>query len=183
MTGVPTQTTPTPAQGADPAAAELSDAVRLSDAALLYRAVRLIRRFEETAIELVRAGEISGGIHPYIGEEAVAAGVCAALRPDDYITSTHRGHGHVLAKGADPARVLAEIAGRATGLQPGRPGCPEHLRAAGDDDNPASPPRGSDPRRAPPAGVDAVVVRLDCEPRAPDASVNHQGVRRYPCPA
>jgi pyruvate dehydrogenase E1 component alpha subunit len=88
----------------------------------LYRAVRLIRRFEERAIELVRSGEIVGGIHPYIGQEAVAAGVCTALRPDDLITSTHRGHGHVLAKGADPARMLAELCGRATGLNRGRGG-------------------------------------------------------------
>ncbi|HET9143150.1 thiamine pyrophosphate-dependent dehydrogenase E1 component subunit alpha [Actinophytocola sp.] len=88
----------------------------------LYRTVRLIRRFEERAIELVTSGEIVGGIHPYIGQEAVAAGVCAALRRDDLITSTHRGHGHVLAKGADPARMLAELAGRATGLNQGRGG-------------------------------------------------------------
>jgi pyruvate dehydrogenase E1 component alpha subunit len=88
----------------------------------LYRTVRLIRRFEERAIELVRSGEIVGGIHPYIGQEAIAAGVCAALRPDDVITSTHRGHGHVLAKGADPARMLAELTGRVTGLNRGRGG-------------------------------------------------------------
>jgi acetoin:2,6-dichlorophenolindophenol oxidoreductase subunit alpha len=88
----------------------------------LYRTVRLIRRFEERAIELVRTGDIVGGIHPYIGQEAIAAGVCAALRTDDIITSTHRGHGHVLAKGADPARMLAELAGRATGLNQGRGG-------------------------------------------------------------
>ncbi|HEY0636842.1 MAG TPA: thiamine pyrophosphate-dependent dehydrogenase E1 component subunit alpha [Pseudonocardiaceae bacterium] len=94
----------------------------MSTAAGLYRTVRLIRRFEERAIELVRSGEIVGGIHPYIGQEAIAAGVCAALRPDDLITSTHRGHGHVLAKGADPARMLAELAGRATGLNQGRGG-------------------------------------------------------------
>lgn len=92
------------------------------DAAGLYRTVRLIRRFEQRAIELVHAGEIVGGIHPYLGQEAVAAGVCAALRPDDQITSTHRGHGHVLAKGADPARMLAELAGRTTGLNKGRGG-------------------------------------------------------------
>jgi pyruvate dehydrogenase E1 component alpha subunit len=91
-------------------------------AAQLYRTVRLIRRFEERAIELVGSGVIVGGIHPYLGEEAIAAGVCAALRPDDYITSTHRGHGHVLAKGADPARMLAELAGRSTGLNQGRGG-------------------------------------------------------------
>ena len=88
----------------------------------LYRTVRLIRRFEERAVELVRSGDIVGGIHPYTGQEAIAAGVCAALRPDDVITSTHRGHGHVLAKGADPARTLAELAGRATGLNRGRGG-------------------------------------------------------------
>lgn len=88
----------------------------------MYRTMRLIRRFEERAIELVHAGEIIGGIHPYIGQEAIAAGVCAALRPDDVITSTHRGHGHVLAKGADPVRMLAELTGRATGLNGGRGG-------------------------------------------------------------
>jgi pyruvate dehydrogenase E1 component alpha subunit len=92
------------------------------DAADLYRTVRLIRRFEERAIELVRSGLIAGGIHPYIGEEAIAAGTCAALRSDDLITSTHRGHGHVLAKGADPVRMLAELAGRVTGLNRGRGG-------------------------------------------------------------
>jgi acetoin:2,6-dichlorophenolindophenol oxidoreductase subunit alpha len=92
------------------------------DAAALYRTVRLIRRFEERAIELVRSGDIVGGIHPYLGQEAVAAGVCAALGSDDIITSTHRGHGHVLAKGADPARMLAELCGRVTGLNRGRGG-------------------------------------------------------------
>jgi acetoin:2,6-dichlorophenolindophenol oxidoreductase subunit alpha len=93
-----------------------------SHAAELYRTVRLIRRFEQRAIDMVRGGVIPGGIHPYIGEEAIAAGVCAALRPDDLITSTHRGHGHVLAKGADPVRMLAELAGRQSGLNHGRGG-------------------------------------------------------------
>src|SRR3954452_15869416 len=88
----------------------------------LYRMVRLIRRFEERAIELVRSGDIVGGIHPYVGQEAVAAGVCAALRPADLITSTHRGHGHVLAKGADPARMMAELTGPVNGLNRGRGG-------------------------------------------------------------
>ncbi|MEO7261309.1 MAG: thiamine pyrophosphate-dependent dehydrogenase E1 component subunit alpha [Jatrophihabitantaceae bacterium] len=94
----------------------------MAEAAELYRTVRLIRRFEQRAIELVRSGVIPGGIHPYIGQEAIAAGVCAALRADDIITSTHRGHGHVLAKGADPIRMLAELAGRETGLNRGRGG-------------------------------------------------------------
>ncbi|MGW4896054.1 thiamine pyrophosphate-dependent dehydrogenase E1 component subunit alpha [Kitasatospora sp. NPDC004240] len=87
-----------------------------------YRMLRLIRGFEELALDLVRTGVITGGIHPYIGQEAVAVGVCAALRPQDRITSTHRGHGHVLAKGAAPDRLLAELAGRASGLNQGRGG-------------------------------------------------------------
>lgn len=110
------------AQPTDLAEAAEIDASVPEIAARLYRTVRLIRRFEERAIELVGSGVIVGGIHPYLGEEAIAAGVCAALRPDDIITSTHRGHGHVLAKGADPARMLAELAGRSTGLNRGRGG-------------------------------------------------------------
>ena len=91
-------------------------------AAELYRTVRLIRRFEERAVDLVRSGEIVGGIHPYTGQEGVAAGVCAALGSHDQVTGTHRGHGHVLAKGADPARMMAELLGRETGLNRGRGG-------------------------------------------------------------
>ena len=87
-----------------------------------YRAMRLIRGFEELVLDLVRRGEVVGGTHSYIGQEAVAAGACAALRPDDMITSTHRGHGHVLAKGAEPRRVLAELLGRVDGLNRGRGG-------------------------------------------------------------
>ncbi|WDZ83003.1 thiamine pyrophosphate-dependent dehydrogenase E1 component subunit alpha [Micromonospora cathayae] len=92
------------------------------EAVRLYRTVRLIRRFEERAIDLVRSGAIVGGIHPYLGQEGVAAGVCGALRADDIVAGTHRGHGHVLAKGADPARMLAELCGRANGLNRGRGG-------------------------------------------------------------
>lgn len=88
----------------------------------LYRSMRLIRGFEELVLDLVKRGEVVGGTHSYIGQEAVAAGVCAALRPDDLITSTHRGHGHVLAKGAEPRRVLAELLGRQDGLNRGRGG-------------------------------------------------------------
>jgi pyruvate dehydrogenase E1 component alpha subunit len=84
--------------------------------------MRLIREFDTLALEWVRTGEIPGGIHPYIGQEAVAVGVCAALGAGDRITSTHRGHGHVLARGADPARLLAELAGRESGLNRGRGG-------------------------------------------------------------
>src|ERR1700758_2416760 len=88
----------------------------------LYRTIRLIRRFEERVVELVNADEIAGVTHEYVGQEAVAAGVCAALRRDDVITSTHRGHGHVLARGADPSRMMAELMGRTTGLNHGRGG-------------------------------------------------------------
>jgi pyruvate dehydrogenase E1 component alpha subunit len=88
----------------------------------LYRQIRLIRRFEECALDLVASGDIVGGIHPYIGQEAVAAGVCHALRVDDVIASTHRGHGHVLAKGASPRAMMAELLGRSTGLNRGRGG-------------------------------------------------------------
>src|SRR5205823_10500460 len=110
------------APAAGPAWRGSSRRCAVPDAVALYRTIRLIRRFEERAIELVRSGDIVGGVHPYLGQEAIATGVCAALRPDDVITSTHRGHGHVLAKGADPARMLAELAGRETGLNAGRGG-------------------------------------------------------------
>lgn len=82
----------------------------------------LLRRFELTAQALYRRGSIPGFIHLYVGEEAVAVGVCAALRPDDYITSTHRGHGHALAKGVPPNDVMAELWGRETGCSRGRGG-------------------------------------------------------------
>ncbi|HET9899397.1 MAG TPA: thiamine pyrophosphate-dependent dehydrogenase E1 component subunit alpha [Streptosporangiaceae bacterium] len=88
----------------------------------LYRTVRLIRRFEERAIDLVRAGNVASGIHPCIGQEAVAAGIGAVLRPDDIMLTSHRGHGHSLAKGSDPGRLLAEILGRSTGVARGRGG-------------------------------------------------------------
>lgn len=93
----------------------------IEDAAL-YRRMRLLRRFEEMAGDLVRGGEIQSAVHEYTGQEAVAVGVCAALGPDDVITSTHRGHGHILAKGGDPALMLAELLGRETGYNKGRGG-------------------------------------------------------------
>lgn len=93
-----------------------------SSAEDLYRTVRLIRRFEERAIELVRAGNVASGIHPCVGQEAVAAGIGAVLRRDDIMMTSHRGHGHNLAKGSDPARLLAEILGRTTGVARGRGG-------------------------------------------------------------
>lgn len=88
----------------------------------LYRTMRLIRRFEEEVRRLVNANEIAGVAHEYIGQEAVAAGVCAALTDADILTSTHRGHGHLLARGADVNRMMAELLGRSTGLNRGRGG-------------------------------------------------------------
>jgi len=93
-----------------------------ADPSALYRTVRTIRRFEETVEELTAANEIPGTVHLYIGEEAVAAGVCAALERDDLVTSTHRGHGHVIAKGAALGPMLAELMGRTNGLNRGRGG-------------------------------------------------------------
>ncbi len=108
-------TVPSRARSA-PAGAGLPDRI-----ALLTMMVR-IRAFEMKLAELVRTFVIKGTLHPYVGEEAVAAGACAALRPDDYIASTHRGHGHALAKGADMNRMMAELLGRHTGYCKGKGG-------------------------------------------------------------
>ena len=86
------------------------------------RTMGAIRRFEQRVVELVNRNEIPGAAHEYVGEEAVATGVCHALRPDDVITSTHRGHGHILAKGGDPRRMMAELMGKSTGYNRGRGG-------------------------------------------------------------
>lgn len=77
----------------------------------LYRAQLRIRRFEETVSELFAAGRLPGFVHLSLGQEAVAAGACAALRPDDVIASTHRGHGHCIAKGGEVRRMMAELFG------------------------------------------------------------------------
>ena len=88
----------------------------------LYERMVLIRRFELRVQRLYREGKIPGFIHLCVGEEATSVGVCAQLRQEDVITSTHRGHGHALAKGLAPQRVLAELAGRSTGCNGGRGG-------------------------------------------------------------
>jgi TPP-dependent pyruvate/acetoin dehydrogenase alpha subunit len=82
----------------------------------------LIRRFEEKVKVLYKEGVVIGAIHLYIGQEAVATGVCSCLRDDDWVFSTHRGHGHALAKGCDPAAIMAELMGRDTGLSRGHGG-------------------------------------------------------------
>jgi len=94
------------------AALKGADAVQLLN---LYASMYRIRRFEEHTAELFQAGIVKGTAHSYIGEEAIAAGTCANLRADDYVGSNHRGHGHCLAKGADPRRMMAELMGRETG--------------------------------------------------------------------
>ena len=81
-----------------------------------------IRHFEDRVKDLFAAGELPGFVHLYLGEEAVAAGVCAALKDDDYITSTHRGHGHIIAKGGEMKYMMAELYGKATGYNKGKGG-------------------------------------------------------------
>lgn len=88
----------------------------------VYRKMRLIRRFEERVVELVNRNEIAGTTHEYVGQEAVAVGVCSMLEPEDVITSTHRGHGHLIAKGGDVGRMMAELLGRSTGYNSGKGG-------------------------------------------------------------
>src|SRR4029079_14474302 len=75
----------------------------------LYESMVLLRRFESASQVACRQGETPGFLHLYVGEEATAAGVCAHLRPTDWITSTHRGHGHALAKGVSPRALMAEL--------------------------------------------------------------------------
>jgi TPP-dependent pyruvate/acetoin dehydrogenase alpha subunit len=88
----------------------------------MYYRMWLIRCFDQSAMEQYHRGRMRGTTHAYIGEEAVAVGACAALRRDDYITSTHRGHGHCLAKGGDPMLMMAELLGKVTGYCKGKGG-------------------------------------------------------------
>jgi pyruvate dehydrogenase E1 component alpha subunit len=88
----------------------------------LYRQMLLIRRFEEKSAEMYALAKIAGFLHLYIGEEAVAVGAIATLRAEDYVISAYRDHGHCLAKGSDPRRVMAELFGKATGLCKGKGG-------------------------------------------------------------
>ncbi len=88
----------------------------------LYRIMVLIRRTEEQLARAHQMGLVPGPCHTYVGEEAIATGVCANLRADDVVFSTHRGHGHALAKGVSPRAVAAELFGKATGCSQGRGG-------------------------------------------------------------
>lgn len=92
------------------------------DLLTLYRQMLLIRRFEERSAEMYALAKIAGFLHLYIGEEAIAVGAIAATRADDYAISAYRDHGHCLAKGSDPNKVMAELFGKATGLCKGKGG-------------------------------------------------------------
>src|ERR1700693_3865973 len=93
-----------------------------SQVAQMLRTMILIREFDERAIQLRIAGKIYGAVHPYVGQEAVAVGVCSNLTVSDRVTSTHRGHGHCIAKGADIRRMMAELFGRVDGYCKGKGG-------------------------------------------------------------
>jgi len=88
----------------------------------LYTTMLTIRRFEERVVQEVYAGNVPGFVHSYIGEEAIAAGVCIHLKKEDRIVSHHRGHGHCISKGADMRRMMAEIYGKRTGYCKGKGG-------------------------------------------------------------
>ena len=88
----------------------------------LLTTMKRIRMFEERVSDLFANNRLPGFVHLYIGEEAVAAGVCATLKPTDYISSTHRGHGHLIAKGGDPKLMMAELFGKKTGYCKGKGG-------------------------------------------------------------
>src|SRR5919202_764273 len=88
----------------------------------MYRLMATIRAFDNRAVEEFHAGNIPGVVHAYLGQEAIAVGVCSALRRDDKIVSTHRGHGHTIAKGADLKRMMAELFGRSNGYCHGKGG-------------------------------------------------------------
>jgi TPP-dependent pyruvate/acetoin dehydrogenase alpha subunit len=89
---------------------------------LMYERMLKIRHFETKVAELFATGDMPGFVHLYLGEEAVAVGACAALKDDDYITSTHRGHGHIIAKGGELKYMMAELYGKATGYNKGKGG-------------------------------------------------------------
>jgi pyruvate dehydrogenase E1 component alpha subunit len=89
---------------------------------LMLQRMWRIRYFEDRVRELFAAGELPGFVHLYLGQEAVAVGACAALNDNDYITSTHRGHGHIIAKGGEMRKMMAELYGKATGYNKGKGG-------------------------------------------------------------
>lgn len=93
-----------------------------NDVIALYEKMVVIRTFEQKVSTLFAKNKLPGFVHLYVGQEAVAVGACSVLRKDDYITSTHRGHGHTIAKGGDVARMMAELYGKAAGYCKGKGG-------------------------------------------------------------
>ena len=110
--------TTTERQESNPSAATFE----LQQACEYYRQMWVIRLFELRALELFKKALIRGTVHPSLGQEAIAVGVCAGLRPTDAVLSTYRGHGHCIAKGADPGRMMAELLGRRIGYCKGKGG-------------------------------------------------------------
>jgi len=88
----------------------------------MYEQMLRIRYFENKVKDLFASGDMPGFVHLYLGQEAIAAGACAAINPNDYITGTHRGHGHIVAKGGRMDRMMAELYGKATGYNKGKGG-------------------------------------------------------------
>ena len=91
------------------------NALSKKDLLQMYENMYTIRKFEETTAKNYAMGNIPGFVHLYVGQEAVATGACRALKKDDYITSTHRGHGHLIAKGGDIKLMMAELFAKRTG--------------------------------------------------------------------
>jgi pyruvate dehydrogenase E1 component alpha subunit len=111
--------------------------------------MRTIRAFELKLAELVTAGKMGGFMHLYAGEEAVAVGVCQQLREGDFVASTHRGHGHCIAKGVDVAAMMAELFGRATGCCRARAALHSAWTAACSARTASSAPASPSPRARP----------------------------------
>ena len=88
----------------------------------MYQKMLRLREFDERSARLMEQARVHGSVHLYCGQEAIGVGVCEALEPDDYITSNHRGHGHLLAKGGDPKLMFAELFAKANGYNRGKGG-------------------------------------------------------------
>ena len=106
----------------EPTSAVIAAQLTRDQALQVLRTMFRIRHFESQVVELYKSGKIRGLAHVYLGEEAVAAGVCSELHKEDYITSTHRGHGHCIAKGGELSRMMAELLGRWDGYCHGKGG-------------------------------------------------------------
>jgi len=130
----------------------------------MYRQMAKIRAFEEQVNELYKGAKMPGLAHLYVGEEAVAVGVCEALKRDDFITSTHRGHGHCLAKGAAVHRMFAELLGK----EPG------YCRGKGGSMHIADPETGN-------LGANAIVAARQASPPAPRCPPRCEAPARSRC--